>query len=143
MNDRLSAATQTDMSDFNNLKAAGFGSVINNRPDGEEPTQPAADKCAHGAETAGLRYARQLIKLGAITEADIRQFQKELARLDGPVFAHCKSGTRSLTLWTLEEVLDGRMQASEILPFGEQHGVDLKVAAKWAADRSGASDGAK
>ncbi|MEO6947847.1 MAG: TIGR01244 family sulfur transferase [Nitrobacter sp.] len=147
VNDRVSVAPQPDMSDFNNLKAAGFGSVINNRPDGEEPTQPAADKCARGAKTAGLRYVRQPIKLGAITEADIRQFQKELARLDGPVFAHCKSGTRSLTLWTLEEVLAGRMQASEILPFGERHGVDLKVAAKvaakWAADRSGASDGAK
>ena len=56
---------------------------------------------------------------------------------------HCKSGTRSLTLWTLGEVLDGRMQASEILPFGERQGVDLKVAAKWAADHSAASGDAK
>ncbi len=80
--------------------------------------------------------------LNAISESDIGQFQKQIAQLDGPVFAHCKSGTRSLTLWTLGEVPDGRMQASEILPFGERHGVDLKVAAKWAAD-SAASGGAK
>ena len=143
VNDRLSVGPQPEISDFNTLKAAGFDSVINNRPDGEEPTQPAAAEAAVVAEAAGLRYARQPIVLGAITEADVRQFHKNLARLDGPVFAHCKSGTRSLTLWTLGEVLDGRMQASEILPFGEQHGVDLKVAAKWATDRSGASDGAK
>ena len=29
----------------------------------------------------------------------------------GPVFAHCKGGTRALVLYTLGEVLDGRMKA--------------------------------
>lgn len=80
-----------DLSDFNGLKAGGFGSVINNRPDGEEPTQPAAAEASGAAEAAGLRYARQPIVLGAVTEADIRQFQKNLAQLDQPVFAHCKT----------------------------------------------------
>lgn len=141
VNDRLSVGPQPNMSDFSELKSLGFSSVINNRPDGEEPSQPAADEAAREAGAVGLGYARQPIVLGAITEADIRQFQKNLAQLDAPVFAHCKSGTRSLTLWTLGEVLDGHMQASEILPFGERHGLDLKVAAKWAADHS--SDGAK
>lgn len=141
--DRLSVGPQPNMSDFNSLKSLGFGSVINNRPDGEEPSQPTADEAAFEAEAAGLRYARQPIVLNAITEGDIRQFQKNAAQLQGPVFAHCKSGTRSLTLWTLGEVLDGRMRASEILPFGERHGVDLKVAAKWAADHPTARDGAK
>ena len=142
VNDILSVGPQPDLSDFNGLKAGGFGSVINNRPDGEEPTQPAAAEASGAAEAAGLRYARQPIVLGAVTEADIRQFQKNLAQLDQPVFAHCKTGTRSLTLWTLGAVLDGRMEATEILPFGERHGLDLKVAAKWASDHA-SSDGAK
>ena len=143
VNDRLAVGPQPNLGDFNELKSLGFGSVINNRPDGEEPSQHTADDASLKAEEAGLRYARQPIVLNAISEGDIRQFQKKIAQLDGPVFAHCKSGTRSLTLWTLGEVLDGRMQASEILPFGERHGVDLKVAAKWAADHSAASGDAK
>jgi uncharacterized protein (TIGR01244 family) len=143
VNDRLAVGPQPDLSDFHELKSLGFGSVVNNRPDGEEPSQPTAADASLKAEEAGLRYARQPIVLNAISEGDIRQFQKEIAQLDGPVFAHCKSGTRSLTLWTLGEVLDGRMQASEILPFGERHGVELKVAAKWAADHAAASGNAK
>ncbi len=142
VNDRLSVGPQPNVSEFSDLKALGFSAVINNRPDGEEPTQPAADKCAREAETAGLRYTRQPIVLRAITEADVRQFQKNLAQLDQPVFAHCKTGTRSLTLWTLGEVLGGRMQQTEILTIGERHGLDLKVAAKWAADHA-SSDAAK
>lgn len=143
VNDRFSIGPQPNLSDFHELKSLGFASVINNRADGEEPSQPPADDASFKAAEVGLRYTRQPIVLNAISEGDIRQFQKKIAQLDGRVFAHCKSGTRSLTLWTLGEVLDGRMQASEILPFGERHGVDLKVAAKWAADHSAASGDAK
>lgn len=143
LNDRSSIGPQPNLSDFKVLKSLGFGSVFNNRPDGEEPSQPTADEAAFEAEAVGLRYARQPITLNAIAEGDIRRFQNNIAELEGPVFAHCNSGTRSLTLWILGEVPDGRMQASEILPFGEQHGIDLKVAAKWAADQPAASGGAK
>ncbi len=136
VNDRLSIGSQPNLSDFKELHSLGFAAVINNRPDGEEPTQPTADEASLEAEAAGLAYVRQPVTLGAITEGDVRKFRQQLDRLKGPVFAHCKSGTRALTLWTLGEVLDGRLQASEIIPFGKQFGIDLKAAAEWAANNT-------
>jgi uncharacterized protein (TIGR01244 family) len=118
------------------LQSLGFTAVINNRPDGEEPAQLTADEASIEAEAAGLAYVRQPVTLGAITESDVRKFHQQLDRLKGPVFAHCKSGTRALTLWTLGEVLDGRLQTSEILPLGKRFGIDLKAAAEWAADNT-------
>lgn len=134
VNDRLSVGPQPNLIDFKELKSHGFVAVINNRPDGEEPAQPTADEASLEAEAAGLAYVRQPVTLGAITEGDVRKFRQQLDRLKGPVFAHCKSGARSLTLWTLGEVLDGRLQASEIIPFGKQFGIDLKAAADWVAN---------
>ena len=139
VNDRLSIGPQPNLSDFNDLRDQGFAAVVNNRPDGEEPSQPTSDEASLKAEAVGLIYARQPVTLGGITENDVRKFQQEIAALEGPIFAHCKSGTRSLTLWTLGEVLDGRLPPSQIIPFGKQLGVDLKAAEEWAAKNINAS----
>ena len=93
-NDRLSIGHQPKMSYFRELQSLGLVAVINNRPDGKEPAQPTADDASFEAEAAGLICVRQPVTLGAITEG-VRKFQQEIARLEGPVFTHCKSGTRS------------------------------------------------
>ena len=139
VNDRLSIGPQPNLSDFRALRTLGFVSVINNRPDGEKPSQPTADEASLEAEAAGLAYVRQPVTLGAITEGKVRKFQRQIAQLEGPIFAHCRSGTRSLTLWALGEVLDGDLQPSEIIPIGKQFGIDLKAAAEWAANNMHAS----
>jgi uncharacterized protein (TIGR01244 family) len=138
--DRLSIGPQPNLGDFSDLRAQGFAAVVNNRPDGEERSQPTSDDASIEAETVGLTYVRQPVTLGRITESDVRKFQQENAKLEGPVFARCKSGTRSLTLWTLGEVLDGRLQPSQIIPFGKQFGVDLKAAGEWAVKSINTSD---
>lgn len=98
VNDRLSIGAQPNPSDFRELRSLGFATVINNRPDGEEPTQQTANEASLEAEAAGLAYVRQPVTLGAITESEVRNFQHHIVRLNGPIFAHCKSGTRSLSL---------------------------------------------
>jgi uncharacterized protein (TIGR01244 family) len=141
VNDRLSIGTQPSAADLKDLRAQGFASVINNRREGEDAAQPTAADSVAEASAAGLGYARQPVALSAITADDVRAFQNNVAKLEGPVFAHCKSGTRSLTLYTLGEVLDGRLQPTEIVPFGQKLGVDLTAAAQWAAAH--ASKGSK
>lgn len=73
-----------------------------------------------------------------ITEADIRAFQQKMAEAGGPVFAHCKGGTRALTLYVLGEALDGRIQRSDIEDFGKTHGFDLSAATRWLERQSAA-----
>jgi uncharacterized protein (TIGR01244 family) len=143
VSDRLSIGAQPTAEDLRELQAKGFASVINNRREGEDDAQPTAAESSAQASAAGLGYVRQPVALSAITEKDVRAFQNNLTQLEGPVFAHCKSGTRSMTLFTLGEVLDGRLQSSEILPFGQKHGFDLTAAAQWAAAHANADKGTK
>ncbi len=131
INDRLSVASQPSPGEFAGFAAQGFSTVLNLRPDGEEAGQPgnAAEQTAAGQ--AGLGYGFIPVTGSTLTEADIRAFQREVEAADGPVLAHCRSGTRALTLHALGEVIDGRMKEADILPFGRSHGIDLAGAAKW------------
>jgi uncharacterized protein (TIGR01244 family) len=131
VNDRLSVATQPELSDFAQFAADGFTSVINNRPDGEDVGQPTAAEEQAAAADAGLPYVSIPISGGVISEADVRAFQKAVADSSGPALAHCRSGTRSLTLFAIGEVLDGRMKADELRDFGAQRGIDLRGAESW------------
>ncbi|SCB56180.1 TIGR01244 family protein [Rhizobium aethiopicum] len=131
VNERISVAGQPDPADFADFATQGFAAVINARPEGEEPGQPgnAAEKMS--AAAAGLSYSFVPVKGNEITEADIRAFQAAMAEAKGPVVAHCKSGTRALTLYALGEVLDGRMKATDVQTFGEGLGFDLAGACRW------------
>lgn len=133
INDRLSVSKQPEQVDFADLASQGFKAVINNRPDGEDAAQPGSAAEQRATEQAGMVYTHIPVSLDRITEDDVRRFQSALSAAPGPVLAHCKSGTRSLSLWTIGEMLDGRMRQAEVVPFGHAHGYDLKGAAAWFA----------
>ncbi len=130
--DRLTVASQPDIGSIADL-AKDYAALINLRPDGEEATQPG-NSAEHAAATdAKLGYAFLPVTGSTITEADIRAFQHAMNSADGPVYAHCKGGTRVLTLYALGEVLDGRMQCEEVEAFGKARGYDLSGAVRWLA----------
>jgi uncharacterized protein (TIGR01244 family) len=136
ISESLSVAGQPAMADFPTLAAQGFKAVINDRPDGEEAGQPgsAAEKKAAG--DAGMAYGFIPVTGPTITEADVTAFRAAVAQASGPVFAHCKSGTRALTLHVLGEVLDGRMSADAVVGFGQKLGFDLTGAKTWLDRRA-------
>ncbi|WP_018185382.1 TIGR01244 family sulfur transferase [Kaistia granuli] len=133
INDDFFVAGQIALQDFATLADQGFKAVINNRPDGEEASQPSSDEEAAAAAAAGLRYAHVPVTGPSITEQDVRAVQAVLAEAGGPVLAHCRSGTRSLTLYAIGEVLDGRMKRDELFAFGAPFGIDLRGAEAWLA----------
>lgn len=133
--DRLTVASQPDISSFADI-ARDYAALINLRPDGEDAAQPG-NSAEHAAATdAKLGYAFLPVTGSTITEADIRAFQHAMNSADGPVYAHCKGGTRVLTLYVLGEVLDGRMRREEVEAFGKARGFDLSRAARWLARQS-------
>jgi uncharacterized protein (TIGR01244 family) len=138
INDRLTVSDQPDPAGFADLARQGFTAIVNARPDGEEPDQPGSAREAAAAALADLTYTFVPVTGPTITVADVRAFQKAIRRADGPVLAHCKSGTRALSLHAIGEVLDGRMKREEVEAFGRRHGFDLAVAARWLA-REGAT----
>jgi len=139
INERLTVADQPMITEFQSLSAQGFKTIINARPDGEEPAQPGNAQERTAAQAAGMDYGFIPVTGPTITEADIRAFQKKMAEAEGPVFAHCKGGTRALTLHVLGEALDGRIERDAIEAFGNAHGFDLSGAIRWLDRRAAAA----
>ena len=133
ISDKLFIAPQPRLEDFQGLAAAGFKSVISNRPADEQAGQPspAAERQAAGA--GGLSFHFIPVTAATMTEADVRSFQRAVSETPGPVFAHCRSGIRSASLHVIGEVLDGRLARDELAGLGSTWGMDLSVAAKWLA----------
>jgi uncharacterized protein (TIGR01244 family) len=76
--------------------AAGFKSVVNNRPDFEGgPSQPTSASIEAAARAAGLAYAWLPVAPNIQTADDIARFAELLATLPKPILAFCRSGTRS------------------------------------------------
>ena len=86
--------------------AAGFKSVINNRPDGEGgPDQPLSSAVEAAARAAGLEY-RYLPVNGAYQSPEEIAAMRELVdALPKPILAFCRSGARSTRLYSAASAL--------------------------------------
>jgi uncharacterized protein (TIGR01244 family) len=123
INDDISVAPQISPDDMPAIKAAGFKTVINNRPDDEAPDQPTSATMQAAAEAAGLTY--HFIPLGreGVSPEMIEAERAVLEGSDGPVLAFCRSGTRSTTLWALAQA--GKMPAQEIVAQAAHAGYEM------------------
>ncbi len=83
------------------IKAAGFKSVICNRPDDEQPGQPSADSVKAAVEAAGLTFRYIPVISGQITAENVEDQAEALDELEGPIFAYCRSGARCTNLFGL------------------------------------------
>jgi len=96
----FSVAPQLLPSDMAAVAAAGYKSVIINRPDFEGgPDQPTAESVTLAAREAGLRVAYQPVVSGGMTSDDVVRFSELLQTLPAPVLAYCRSGTRCTVLY--------------------------------------------
>lgn len=92
-------APQIAPEDLRAAAAQGVTLVINNRPDGEEPGQPAGADIEAAAKAAGLAYVAIPIRAAdQIVPADLDAFDAALSNNDGAVLAFCRSGARSTVL---------------------------------------------
>jgi sulfide:quinone oxidoreductase len=120
----LSVSAQLHVADMPAVAAAGFRSIIANRPDGEGADQPLFAEIAAAAKTAGIEAAYLPIVSGKVSDADARAFGRFLETLPGPALAFCRTGTRSTTLWALSEAARGR-SPSAILATTKAAGYDM------------------
>jgi uncharacterized protein (TIGR01244 family) len=80
--------------------AAGFRSVVNNRPDHEHgPGQPTSAEIEAAAHAAGLQYRYLPVDGGWQSPEQIAAFAALLAELPRPLLAFCRSGARSTRLY--------------------------------------------
>ena len=97
----FTASPQIDPGDIAEIARLGYTVVINNRPDGEAPGQPASAVLKAACEQQGLAYVH-IPMLGVAASADdIASMARILEAGRGPVVAFCRSGTRSTFRWAL------------------------------------------
>jgi len=123
INDHVTVSPQISLDDIAAIKAAGFTTIVNNRPDGESPDQPDSETMRAAVEQAGLTY--HFIPLGrdGVNPDMVAAEKAALEGSAGPVLCFCRSGTRSTTLWALSQA--GEAPADEIVDSAAHAGYDL------------------
>lgn len=119
----LSVSPQILPDELPALKAAGFRTVICNRPDGEGPDQPNFSEIAVAARALGMEACYLPVESGKVSDHDAQAFAELLERVARPVLAYCRSGTRSATLWALSQA--DRLPLPDILQCARAAGYDL------------------
>ena len=122
--ERFSVAPQIEPGDVETAKARGFVKLINNRPDGEVPGQPTSAQMQAAAAAAGLGYVH-IPFVGRPSSEQAEAVAREAEAADGPVLAFCRSGTRSITAWSIGQALSGRRTPGELVELAAGAGYDL------------------
>jgi uncharacterized protein (TIGR01244 family) len=105
-------------------KRSGFSLIVNNRPDGEAPDQPAAAEIEAAARSEGLGYAHIPV-VGRPTADQVGAMQAVLAANNGKALAYCRSGSRSIMTWALGELGSGVKARDELIRLASGAGYDL------------------
>ena len=122
--EQISVAPQLALGDMVAAAAEGFTLVINNRPDGEDASQPTSAQMEAAAKAAGLAYAHIPVR-GAPTLDQVEEERLLLEGHAGRVLAFCRSGTRSIVTWSLGQAMAGDRTREELVALGDAAGYDL------------------
>ncbi len=125
LDDGIAAADQLVESDFAEIAARGFKTIINNRPDGEAPGQLTAAAAAALAEKHGLAYRYLPMTVATLTPETVQTFRQYLEEETGPLLVHCRTGTRSTVLWAMAEAGRGRLTVEDVVTKAADAGYDV------------------
>ncbi len=90
---------QITIEDIPAILAAGYETIICNRPDEEVVADMRAAAIRAAAEAAGLTFVQIPLAQRDMTVQDIRQQRDAIQSAKGPTLAYCASGTRSTIVW--------------------------------------------
>ncbi len=133
LTDTVSVSAQITPEDVAEIAAQGYRVLINNRPDGEESTQPSGAAIAAAAQAAGLEYHHMPVTATSFPGADFDAMSDLLDDSARPVLAFCRSGTRCANLWVAGVEPAGREEAMRV---ASQRGYDLGMASRFIAQPS-------
>ncbi len=120
----LRVAGRLDRADIDALARAGVRTIVNNRPDGEDPGQLPAAEAKQLAAGHGIAYHHIPITAATLTRSDVDAFAATLRDAAQPVVAHCRSGTRSALLWALTRMREGADPLA-LISEAARHGIDI------------------
>ena len=106
IDEAFSYCTQVMLEDIPDIVAAGYKTLINNRPDGEEGAgQPTTPALKAAAENAGLHFIALPVIPNQITAEQVVQYKRLIAHAPRPMLGFCRSGNRATTLYQRAQML--------------------------------------
>jgi len=134
---RYAVSPQIDPADVPTIAAAGYTTLINNRPCAEIPPSHQTDVMAEAAKAAGMTYVVLPIVHSELGP-DLALAQAEACEAaNGPVFAYCASGTRCTIVWAMGQALGKDMgqavsdtsapNPDEIVKVAGEQGYDISM----------------
>ncbi|NJM82656.1 MAG: TIGR01244 family phosphatase [Tabrizicola sp.] len=124
LTESYAVSPQIEPTDLPAIKAAGYTTVIDNRPDGEVPGHLHAAAMRAAAEAIGLTFVANPVVGGALTKANVTAQGQAIAAASGPVLAYCASGNRSSIVWALSQA--GKHPTDVLIGLPERHGYQLQ-----------------
>jgi uncharacterized protein (TIGR01244 family) len=125
LTDSFAVAPQIALEDMEALVAAGFGFVVNNRPDGESPDQPDGAEVEAAAQEAGLGYCAIPVDHSGFNVEQVAALSALMVS-PRPILAYCRSGSRSAMLWALAAASRGE-DIETIIDLAMQAGYDVRA----------------
>ena len=114
---------QIEVADLPAIKAAGYATIINNRPDGEIPPILQDRQMRAAAEALGLAFVTNPVISGGLTAENVTAQRDAVAAATGPVLAYCASGNRCSIVWALMNA--GTQPADDLIAIPARFGYDL------------------
>ena len=99
----VSVGEQISIDDVSRIVAAGFKSILCNRPDNEVVGQAAFAEIAAVAAKAGIETRYIPAGAGLDPQIGAAAFAKAMKDLPKPAFAYCRSGARSTMLFQMSQ----------------------------------------
>ena len=136
--DEFSVSAQLALADVPRLATMGIKSIICNRPDGEAADQVNVSEIQAAATEVGLEMVYLPVTAGSFSDLDVSGFLAAIERLPKPAHAYCRTGTRSLTLWSFYQRRLG-VPDTQLLSTANRCGYDLSNALQAGHEQANTS----
>ena len=119
----FAVSPQIGVEDIPAIVAAGYTTIICNRPDAEVPPSHQTQAIGAAATAAGLNFVVKPVTHQGLNMELIADQKASMDAADGPILAYCASGTRSSIVWSFAQA--GEMPTSDIIAATSAAGYDL------------------
>jgi uncharacterized protein (TIGR01244 family) len=119
----FAVSPQIGVEDIPAIAAAGYTTIICNRPDQEVPPSHQAGAIGDAAAAAGLAFIIHPVTHQGLSMDLIAGQKQAMEAATGPILAYCASGTRSAIVWSFTQA--GDIPTQDIIAATAAAGYDL------------------
>jgi len=124
--ENIFVASQITAHDFPAIAQAGIKTIINNRPDNEEPGQLSSNEAQALAQQYDINYHYlPMVNGQPLAETLVSDFKAITDSTDEPILTHCRSGMRSSFLWALGQIPTGQITVDQAIDAAQNAGIPL------------------